>query len=719
MKKYPLIILFLLLNNPICINATHIVGGVLNYECLGNDSYRITLKLYRDCGSAGNAAFDDPIYVAIYNSANDLIDNIAIPFPGSVKLPPLINNPCFTPSEDICVEEAVYIAIVDSLPPVVGGYCLSYQRCCRNYSVLNIANYGVGATFTAQIPGSEITNACNSNPAFKEFPPIFLCAGLPLEFDHSAIDADGDSLVYELCDPYTGGTALFPKPNPASPPPYNYVNWTPPYNGGYQMSSDPPIAINSSTGLLTCTPDKIGQWVIGVCVNEYRDGILISTTKRDFQFNVINCPGVIGAAIMSQDLFCKGFKVDFKNSSYNANSFLWDFGVTGVTDDTSTQVTPTFTFPESGIYTVRLIANPGSICADTTFSTFEIYPLLKADIISDKVLCYEGHNMNFSAGGSFQDYAEFLWSFGPDANILNSTDSMVSNIVFNSPGFHAITLTIKENGCSSLKTDSIELQANPVSNLNIEISKGCMPLTVKFNNSSTAATLLVYRWNFGDGNESVEESPEHTYINPGNYSISLSAITTTGCIDTSYVYIPDLITVHPLPTADFSVEPLEAAIYEPDFTFTDQSLNIVKCIYYFGDGNTSQERVTKYTYSDTGIYYITQIVYSEFECADTAFGVIRVNSDHQFFVPNAFTPDGDNINDVFKPLILGVKEYKMEIFDRWGELIFTTKDTEIGWNGRVKNNEKNAKQDVYIYMITFNNLNEKQFSFSGSVTLLR
>ena len=324
--KAKLIILFLIcLFNYSNSFSTHIVGGELTYECLGNNDYRIKLKVYRDCYN-GVPPFDNPAHVTIFNSNGNVLQTLQLPFPGSIVLPPTVNNPCFTPPTNVCVEEAIYTQIVN-LPPIAGGYTLAYQRCCRNNSILNIVDPGnAGTTYTAYIPGSNVAT-CNSNPYFNYFPPIFLCAGVPLNFDHSATDINGDSLVYSLCDPYVGASATNPIPTTMSPPPYGYVTWNSPYSGSYPLSSSPALSIHPQTGLLTGTANMIGQWVVGVCVREYRNGVLLSENKRDFQFNVVNCPGLVVASIPGQQFFCDGFLVNFSNTSYNASSYLWDFGV--------------------------------------------------------------------------------------------------------------------------------------------------------------------------------------------------------------------------------------------------------------------------------------------------------------------------------------------------------------------------------------------------------
>src|SRR5688572_16115520 len=189
--------------------ATHIVGGEIYYDCLGNNDYRITLKVYRDCIN-GQAPYDNPAYVGIFNINGVLLDSAKLPFPGSNFVPPTINTPCYTPPTSVCVEEAIYQGIIN-LPPIAGGYVLAYQRCCRNNTILNLNNPGqVGSTYTINIPPTSLA-ICNSSARYNNFPPIYLCEGAPLVFDHSATDPDGDSLVYELCDPYDGASSALPQ----------------------------------------------------------------------------------------------------------------------------------------------------------------------------------------------------------------------------------------------------------------------------------------------------------------------------------------------------------------------------------------------------------------------------------------------------------------------------------------------------------------------------
>lgn len=276
--------------------ATHIIGGELIYDCLGVDSagnhtYKLTLKVYRDCLN-GVPPFDDPAYISIWDGASpsNFINNIAVPFPGSIFLPFVSSDPCFVPPSNICVEQAIYIDTI-TLPTSITGYIFAYQRCCRNNSIINILDPGnTGATYFEQVPDTIL---CNSSPRYTNFPPIALCVNQPLVFDHSATDPDGDSLVYYICTPYIGASAGDAQPLITSPPPFTPITFILPFTAINPITGLPPLAINSVTGLLTLTPTQLGQFVVGICCDEYRNGVLIGTHHRDFQFNVVDCTQIL------------------------------------------------------------------------------------------------------------------------------------------------------------------------------------------------------------------------------------------------------------------------------------------------------------------------------------------------------------------------------------------------------------------------------------------
>ena len=195
-KCISLLFLLLALANSPALYATHIVGGEVSYQCLGNDQYKLTLKVYRDCNI--QTPFDFNATVSAFKGNSNLpFQTFAMPLVSTEFISSDIGNVCAIVSNDVCVEEGIYLDTV-TLAYHPQGYHLTYQRCCRNLSVTNIS--------TAQIWGTSITifisdlaqTTCNNSPTFDRFPPIYICQGEPINYDHSATDAEGDSLSYSF-----------------------------------------------------------------------------------------------------------------------------------------------------------------------------------------------------------------------------------------------------------------------------------------------------------------------------------------------------------------------------------------------------------------------------------------------------------------------------------------------------------------------------------------
>lgn len=363
MLRYALLFLFLLLFNKLSI-ATHIVGGELNYRFINDSTYQLNLKVYRDC-FLGVPLFDNPAFINVFDGNNQYIGRVNIPRPAWDTLPVIINDSCLVAPPNVCVEGINY-SITVRLPVNQTGYQLAYQRCCRNSTILNAWDDAVnmpdssGATYNCFIP--PVSQFRNSNPVFTNFPPVAICANRLLDFDHSATDADGDSLVYKLCTPFDGLTAGAPIISLLLEyPPYDTIQWRPPYSLSDMLGGSQPLSIDAKTGQLTAIPGTVGQFVVGICVEEYRKGQLLSTTRRDFQFNVADCATRVRSLFNSVDTSCNNKTIPFSNQSFGAGSYLWDFGDGNV----SNAANPTHTYTEYGVYDVLLIANPGAVCADT------------------------------------------------------------------------------------------------------------------------------------------------------------------------------------------------------------------------------------------------------------------------------------------------------------------------------------------------------------------
>lgn len=707
-----LLLLAITLSSLLQLRASHIVGGEIFYDCLGGNSYKVTLKIYRDCNST--SPYDDVLPMTVFNGLGTQIFDFTIDIPPVVQLPVTYNNPCVSIPTGICIEEAIYTKVVN-LPISTTGYTLSYQKCCRTNSTQNLNNPGEqGITLTIDIPPASDA-ICNNSPRFNNYPPLLLCTDEPLIFDHSATDPDGDSLVYELCTPYQGGgITLFPpncgtcpSPIPALPPPYNDVVWAAGFSH-LNPFGGPPANIDSQTGLFTATPTVPGFFAVGVCVKEYRDGVLLSTNVRDFIFQVMNCNFLLEAEITPQEEMvdfvshCQGLTITFDNSSVNGSAYVWDFGVAGITTDVSNAFEPSYTFPAPGIYDVMLIVNPsGAPCTDTSIQTFIVYEDIEIGYTAPSPQCITDNSFNFNGEGIWPATGTtFEWDFGDDAVPSMSNSEDVNNVVFSDYGFQTVSFKVNYETCEEIFVDSVFVYAEPTIGFVLSDELKCAPYTAVFEDTSFASTEIFYVWNFGDGTElSNLSNPVHVYSNPGVYDVSLTIWTAEGCIDTLTVSYPGLIQVFPSPTAALSVSPTEATVFHPNFFFTNLSENEVSHTFYFTDGNSSSENEIWHSYVESGYHYPYVVSINEYGCKDTAFTQIYIIPFTSVYVPNAFTPNGDGRNDVWQPVVYDTEQYEIWIFDRWGQLILNSSDETASWDGM--QNGKLAPIGVYNYYIKY------------------
>ena len=287
----------------------HLIGGNMSYKCLGNGDYEIELSIYRDCLSDG-ANFDSEVTFAVYQCDNT-IDCSALMQSSqgfSFKVP-LTEKKAISPPDptcvlpQLCVEQGIYRFRFSDfdvfLPNTNNSYHIVYQRCCRNESITNlISPEEVGNTITIAI-SPEAQQVCNNSPTFEDFPPVIACVNTPFDFSHTAIDEEGDSLVYAFVSPLAGGgldlsadnyqTCFGVQPTPPCPPPYTSVPFINPLYSATAPFGQESIQITNATGLLSGTPTLSGQFVAAIAVSEYRDGLLLSVSRREFQINMIDC----------------------------------------------------------------------------------------------------------------------------------------------------------------------------------------------------------------------------------------------------------------------------------------------------------------------------------------------------------------------------------------------------------------------------------------------
>ncbi|MFT4526264.1 MAG: gliding motility-associated-like protein [Bacteroidia bacterium] len=523
MLRLKFIWILVLALSPLSLFATHIVGGEVFYTHLGGDQYSVILLVYRDC-DGGQADLDDPAPLGIYNTTtNALIQTVDMDLDSVVQIITEINSSCVTSPNDICVEVGYYTEIVTLDQILAGGYTLTYQRCCRNGITQNILTPDdIGATYTTTVPGTN-SSPNNSSPFFLNLPPNYICAGLPFTFNHVAIDPDGDSLVYELCTPYEGGTSANPAPDPPGAPPYVELGWGAGFSTADMLGGGSALSMDPVTGVITATPGAEGNFVIGLCVSEYRNGVLLSQTRRDYQINVVDCEAPIAEPFdtNAQPGFpfvnCEA-TVDFEAINTAGFSILWDFGDLTTTADNSTGANPSWTYPGPGDYDLTLIVfnpiNPNDpLCADTVIQTVTVQDTVLPDAGPDALIC-EGDSIQI--GPSPAPGSTYSWT---------PVDGLSDPSVAQPMAFPNVitTYTVVETdsvGCSGFDEVMVTFMPNPT--ITVSNDTSVCPNT---DAQLSAAGGVSYEW-----------SPPATLNNPNIFNPIATPIETT----TYYVLVTDV-----------------------------------------------------------------------------------------------------------------------------------------------------------------------------------
>lgn len=379
------------------VNASHIVGGEFQYICLndqvseGRIKYRVTFKLYMDClhGLPGAIDEEDSTYFVSY-SVNDvkIADTFWVGAATKRMVPANFENECVTDPPITCLLMYAYSFDVN-LPNRKGGYYLATNNCCRNETIINIGNPDqTGASYYVTLP-ERLTTATpegynNHSAVFKEVPPQIICLNNPFSYDHSATDPDGDSLSYEFGPAFDSKKNFLPGggvEQVLSPPPYDPVKYSFGFTAVKPITGNPILSINPKTGQILGTPNLLGRFVVSVYCHEWRNHVRINTVMREFQFEITSCSKAVVANIpqLSEEfntyiVECRGFKVFFQNLSTGGINYNWDFGVEGTEIDTSSAFEPTFTYPDTGLYVVKLVVNRGSTCPDSISRFVKVFP---------------------------------------------------------------------------------------------------------------------------------------------------------------------------------------------------------------------------------------------------------------------------------------------------------------------------------------------------------
>ena len=372
-------------------------------------------------------------------------------------------------------------------------------------------------------------------------------------------------------------------------------------------------------------------------------------------------------------------------------------------------------FPDLLLHSVKLVVTTDLGCVDSISQFVQMSPLPEPAMNSTDA-CFPFNNTFADASKvKFGSIAGWQWDFG-DSTTLSYAPAESHN--YAAPGIYQVRLSVRTDaGCTASMEAPVHVWKKPVTQFIPDATEGCVPLVVNLFSQTVPGDgdVASYQWDFGNGFSDSVPGTAALYDQSGVYSVSLLVITNHGCRDTASVQ--NLVTVYPKPQAGFSLDPAVTNIYNPAVSFFDASVSAIGLNYNFGDGKMSSDPNPVHTYSNPGVYDVIQIVMSDRGCLDTIHARVEVKPEYLYIIPNAFTPNGDGINDYFIGQGIGVKNFSMYIFDRWGAKIYETTSQSAPWDGRL--NDHPVQDDVYIYKIALTDVFESYHEFIGRVSLVR
>ena len=391
--------------------------------------------------------------------------------------------------------------------------------------------------------------------------------------------------------------------------------------------------------------------------------------------------------------------------------FEWDFGDGSAISNLQT---PTHFYSDTGKYNVTLkITNLDNQCfvGYTIEEMVKVFPTPMAKIELDPAFCNDStanaiYSLNIDSSFCY-------WKFEGAHQIAGENDSIT---VFLDKQIATIRLQVEEYGCTSDWTETTA-RRKPFFDFSTDITHGCQPLQV-LATATTADEQLEFSW-LTDSIVTTGTEQPFMLPNAGDYGFSLSAKSgITGCSDT--ISKEEVVTVHPKPFAKFDVDYPVAIIEHATLRFTNLSLDVDIFNWDFGDGTTSAEKNPQHTFVAINKYPVELNVESEFGCRDTAMMEIEILP-FNVHTPNAFRPDSDiPENREFMPVGVGIDPnvFQLQIFNRWGELVFESNNPEHKWDGNTKNSNP-APMGNYLWKAEFADIQGFQHSMKGQVLLIR
>lgn len=302
----------------------------------------------------------------------------------------------------------------------------------------------------------------------------------------------------------------------------------------------------------------------------------------------------------------------------------------------------------------------------------------------------------------------YLWSTGETTATITISGVAAAYAVIGTTGT-----------CADTAATFVTTYPPPTISFMADTLSGCNTFTSNFTADTTGNAGATYSWELGESAVGNGISPSHIYTVAGCHTVTLTASFGPGCTSTDSISC--MINVFPQPDADFTVFPDEIDMIAPNVFFTSTSTNATSWVWNFGDSTSSVLENPDHTYNDIGVYNVTLYTTNVNGCVDSISSSIEVIDIITKFIPNAFTPNKNDRNDVFNIYSHGIspENFELLIFDRWGRQVFKTTDRNEGWNGAVNNVGDVMENNTYVYRLNYKEMTGKKRNLIGHVTLVK
>ena len=508
--------------------------------------YKVTLKLYRDCYSEG-AFFDPTAVIGIFeNGTNRMVRSVTVDLSDTARMDLRSPGPCVRNAPVVCYQAGFYEATI-SLPASTTGYTLAYQRCCRIAGINNLNNSGdQGATYTATIPGtSPIASApANHSARFRGVDTVIVCARYSFKYSFAADDADGDVLRYRFCAAYRGGGQAngsgpnSPAPNPPSGPPYQNTSYRSRFSGGSPLGPD--VTIDPNTGLISGKAPEQGIYVVTVCVDEIRNGVVIATQRKDLQIKAGGCD-IAEPSLEPEYRSCDGFTFDFFHPNNPLiTSYNWEFGdpASGA-NNYSTLQNPSHTFTTAATFSIKLVANRGDECSDSATSIIRVFPGFFPAFSSAGVCINNPTQFTDATTSRYGFIDKWEWDFGEQGTRDTSTRQHPV-YQYNNGGSKNVRLIVGSSvGCLDTIYRQVDMVDRPPIDLAFKDTLICIPDVVQLQATGTGD----FSWS--PATAIVNENTGTPTVNPTTTTKYYVNLDLEGCVnkDSVLVQVVDGVTL--------------------------------------------------------------------------------------------------------------------------------------------------------------------------------